>query len=50
MLLYQRIKFLRKNCASKALLKKSNFATLFETYFNKIIHIFAMSKRPYYVR
>ena len=26
--------------------KKTNFATLFYDYFNKIIHIFAVSKGP----
>lgn len=44
--MYQRVKFYSKNMAGLVILKKTNFATLFSVYFNKIIHIFAMSKRP----
>ena len=43
--MYQRVKFSNKNSADLAILKKTNFATLFLDYFNKIIHIFALSKR-----
>ena len=39
------IRLWRKKSAEIALWKKTNFATLFLDYFNKIIHIFAMSKR-----
>ena len=44
--MYQRVKICNKNSADLSISKKTNFATLFSVYFNKIIHIFAMSKRP----
>ena len=47
---YQAVKISDKNQADLALLKKSIFATLFRVYFNKIIHIFALSKHPYLQR